>query len=191
MQVDMNSQQYVLVKSYKEKIKISLWGITMSRLYYFASDEALEEQHNPYVKLLSVNQALELGVTVDLDLFGDNFDKDKPEVILFCEDEAKFEYPNIFSINKEKYYDDIGTSRQFCTALEWNYSEDTVDVIIKYIENHLKTAPELELWNVWLGSDEIPANGKKTFCKVSNLTTGRLKEFYNSELDFQCLTIVR
>lgn len=33
----------------------------MSRSFYFASDTILQEQPNPYVKLLSVNQALEMG----------------------------------------------------------------------------------------------------------------------------------
>lgn len=68
----------------------------MSRLYYFASDTILKEQPNPYVKLLSVNQALEMEVEVDLDMYEDDFDKDEPDVILFCEDETKLEYPNIF-----------------------------------------------------------------------------------------------
>jgi len=163
----------------------------MSRLNYFASDTVLEEQSNPYVRLLSVNQALELGIEVELDLFDDDFDKDEPDVILFCTDETKLEYPNIYSINKEEYYDDIGTSKQFCTALEWNYSEYTVDVVLKYIQNHIKIASELELWSVWLGGEELPTNMKKTQCKLSDLTVEQLKKLYISELDFQCLVVVK
>jgi hypothetical protein len=162
----------------------------MSKLNYFASDTVLEEQPNPYISLLSVNQALELGIEVKLDMFDVDFDKDEPDVILFCADETKFEYPNIYTINKEEYYDDIGTSKQFCTALEWNYSEDTVYTVLKYIQNHMKIASELELWSVWLGGEEIPPNVKKMRCKLSDLTVERLKKFYISELDFQCLVIV-
>jgi hypothetical protein len=33
----------------------------MSRLYYFASDSVLDEQPNPYVKLLSINQSYDNG----------------------------------------------------------------------------------------------------------------------------------
>ncbi|MBN7772307.1 hypothetical protein [Clostridium aminobutyricum] len=84
----------------------------------------------------------------------------------------------------------IGTEKQFCTALEWNYSDDTVDIVLKYIQNYLETASELELWSIWLGNEESPINIKKTLCKVSDLTTDRLKEFYNNESDFQCLTVV-
>jgi hypothetical protein len=162
----------------------------MSRLYYFASDSVLEEQPNPYVRLLSVNQALEMGVEVNLDMFGDDFDKDEPNVILFCEDETKFEYPNIYDIDKNDFYDDIGTTKQYCTALEWDYSDTTVDVILKYIQNHMKMASELELWSVWLGYGDIPSR-KKIQCKAYNLTVDKLKEIYNSEMDLYCLTVVR
>lgn len=162
----------------------------MSRLYYFASDSILEEQPNPYVKLLSVNQALEMGVEVNLEIFGEDFDKDKPNVILFCEDETQMEYPNIFSINKINFFDDIGTTKQYCTALEWNYSDNTVDVIIKYVREHMKISSELEIWSVWLGYGDNPSM-KKIKCKVDNLTVYKLKDIYKSELDFYCMTIVR
>lgn len=163
----------------------------MSRLYYFASDNVLAEQPNPYMKRLSINQALEMGIEIDLELFEDNFNKDELDVILFCADQVNFGYPNIFSIKKESYYGEFGTSKQFCTALEWDYSDDTVDVVLKYIQSHLRTASELELWSVWLENNEIPTYMKKTICKVSNLTIDRLKQFYTSELDFECLIVVR
>lgn len=163
----------------------------MSRLYYFASDCALEEQANPYVKMLSINQALEMGIEIDLNLFEDDFNKDDPSVVLYCENENDFGYPTIFHIKKENYYDDIGTSKQFCTALQWEYEDHTVEVIIKYIQNHLMTASELELWSVWLGNHVKPEAVKKMRCNVNNLTVGMLKEFYTSMIDVQCLTVVK
>lgn len=150
----------------------------------------MQEQPNPYVKLLSVNQALEQGVEVDLEVFSDGFDRDKPEVILYCEDYTKFAYPNIYSIDKETFFDDIGTRKKYCTALEWDYSENTVDVVLNYIKDHMNTASELELWNVWLGHGELPANIKKRKCKLCDLTAQQLKEFYESELDYQCIQVI-
>jgi hypothetical protein len=162
----------------------------MSRLYYFASDSVLEEHPNPYVKMLSANQALEMGVEVNLDMFEDDLDKDEPDAILYCEDETKLEYPNIYCIDKNDFYDDIGITKQHCTALEWNYSEATVDVILKYVQNHMKMASELELWSVWLDYGDIPSR-KSIQCKVCDLTIDKLKEIYNSELDLYCLMVVR
>lgn len=161
----------------------------MSRLYYFASDTILEPQPNPYVKLLSVNQALELGLEVHLEAFGDDFDRDEPNVILFCEDETQLQYPNIYPFNKEEYYDEIGTTRQFCTALEWTYSADTVEVVLGYIRKHMKTAAELEVWSVWLGAVDMLTNLKRMYCKSGDLTAERLKKLFNSELDYLCLLV--
>ncbi|WMI82020.1 hypothetical protein [Anaerotignum sp. MB30-C6] len=160
----------------------------MSELNYFASDSPLEEKPNPYVKLLSVNQALEMGIEVDLHL-QDNFDQDKPDVVLFCSDETKFVYPNIFPIDKDEYYDDIGTTKEFCAVLEWDYSDDTVDHVLEYIHSHLKKAAELELWSKWLGQGKVPKGMKKAQCTISDLTVDRLIEFYTTQLDFQCLTV--
>ena len=162
----------------------------MSRLYYFASDIVLEEQPNPYVRLLSVNQALEIGIEVDLNMFGNGFDKDTPNVILFCTNETQLEYPNIFSINKKDFYDDIGTTKQYCTELQWNFSYANVDVVLKYIQNHMEKALELELWSVWMGDGDIHTR-EKTQCKASDLTIDRLKNFYANQVDFHCLTVVR
>lgn len=162
----------------------------MSRLYYFASDDVLADQHNPHVKKLSVNQALEMGLDINLEYFDDDLDKNQSGVILFCATEAELGYPNIFSINKEKFYNDIGTVKKFCTGLEWNYSDNTVEVILKYIQKHLETASEIEVWSVWLGNEESSISIKKNLCKLSELTVDRLIEFYNDESDFQCLTVI-
>lgn len=88
----------------------------MSELNYFASDSPLEEKPNPYVKLLSVNQALEMGIEVDLHL-QDNFDQDKPDVVLFCSDETKFAYPNIFLIDKTNIMMILERQRNFVLCL--------------------------------------------------------------------------
>ena len=63
----------------------------LSYLYYFASDNELNEQPNPYIKLLSINEALELGIEVDLDMFENDIDRDEPDVILYCDDKEKME----------------------------------------------------------------------------------------------------
>ena len=68
----------------------------MSLYYFFASDTKLLEQRNPYIKLLSVNEAIAHGIEVHTELFEDHFDYDKPEVILYVENEEQFRYPNIY-----------------------------------------------------------------------------------------------
>ena len=48
----------------------------MSRLTYIASDFPLEEMENPHIKLLSVNQALEMGIKVHEFLLEPSYDRD-------------------------------------------------------------------------------------------------------------------
>ena len=161
----------------------------MSWLYYFASDSVLKEQSNPFVKCLSVNQALEMGIEVDLQILKD-IDKDEPNVILFCEDEMQLEYPEIFSIDRKDYSGAVETTRQYCVELQWSYSNDTVSAILKYMQEHMKLANEIELWRVWIGSGDIITR-KKTQCYIRDLTVDRLTEFFVSELDVHCLTVTK
>lgn len=162
----------------------------MSRYYCFACDTVLPEQRNPKVKQLSINEAIELGIYIDLSLFNDNIDRDRPNTILFGNDERDLDYPNIYSIAREVLNNDIKTSKCFGAVLEWKYSESTVDVVFDYIKSQLKRAAKVELWSVWLGSDVKSSNSKREQCHISNLTIEKLEEFYNSDLDSYCLTVV-
>lgn len=163
----------------------------MSRLYYFASDTLLEEQKNPYIEMLSVNQALEKGIDVKLDCFGAGFDRDKPGVILFCEEEEKLGYPNIYAFQRDEYYDDIGTKKSFCTALEWSCSEENTKVVLDYIRSQMEVTEELEIWSVWLGNDVITERIEKQICKISELSLEKLKCFYESESEYKCIVVSR
>lgn len=163
----------------------------MSRCYYFACDIVLPDQRNPKVKWLSINEALDLGIDIDLSLFNDNVDRDKLNTILFCNDEKDLDYPNIYSVSREILNNDITTLKRFGAVLEWKYSEPTVDVVLDYIKSQLKSASEIELWSVWLGSNVNSTNSNILQCHVDNLTIEKLGEFYNSDLDSYCLTVVR
>ena len=163
----------------------------MSRLYYFASDILLEERKNPYIEMLSVNQALGKGIDVKLDWFADGFDRDKPEVILYCAEEDKLEYPNIYTFTKDEYYDNIGTEKQFCTELQWVCSEENIKVVLEYIQSQMEVTEELEIWSVWLGNDVITERIEKQICKISELSLEKLKCFYESESEYKCIVVSR
>ena len=162
----------------------------MSILYYFASDSKLDEKPNPYIKRLSINDALELGVEINLDMFGENFDRDKPNVILYCEDEEKMSYPNIFAFDKNDYYVEIGTNKKFCTELEWDCpSEEKLEFILQYIHSQLKNAKEIEIWQVWLGDFNIKRTAKKVLCSLNDLSIEVLRKFYENREDNKCMII--
>ena len=58
----------------------------MSCILYIASNNPLPLRENPHEKLLSVREALALGITDLPDcLLAEDFDKDKPDVVLYEE----------------------------------------------------------------------------------------------------------
>ena len=163
---------------------------TMSYLTYFASDRPLQEQPNPYVKTYSINEALAANIEVDLELFESDIDKNKPDVILYCEDEENFECPNIYCIDKNDFYDDIGTSKPFCAVLEGGrLSIKYMDCIMQYMKDALKKTTEIELWSVWLGDEDTGKYPKKTFFSIRNLTSEHLLEYLEHDVHCKCMII--
>ena len=58
----------------------------MSCILYIASNNPLPLRENPHEKLLSVREALALGITDLPDyLLAEDFDKDKPDVVLYAD----------------------------------------------------------------------------------------------------------
>lgn len=127
----------------------------MSKVRYFASDAPLKEKKNPYVNTYSINQAVSVGIDLDMDLL-DGIDKDEPDMILWMESEDCAEFPSIWTTepyseapkSEKKYYAEIGGS-----------PDKDLKGIVEYIQDHMKkkkgeNTRDLELWYVWLGNDE-------------------------------------
>lgn len=165
----------------------------MSRLFYFASDMELSEQPNPYLNYLSVNEALSLGLEINKDLLNEDISYDEPGVITYCEDEKNFSYPVFYQLDPKDLFDYIGTSKEHCVALQWEYSDDTVNVVLDYIKKQLEKVPYIEMWSVWLGNVPEDVNTVSTMSELSvdELTVSMLRDFYTSHNDYRCLVITR
>ena len=139
----------------------------MSSLIYIASDFPLEERPNPHEKMLSVNEALALGVkNIPEHLLADSFDKDKPDVIMYADREIKL---NVFTkeITDGNFDDDfcifsaadaegLKTDKKYKMFLEWyRYTDGRANEVISYLKDHLENTDEIELWHIWIGSDKI------------------------------------
>lgn len=132
----------------------------MSVFTYLASDFPLEEVENPHVRQMSVREALELGIQVPDFLLEPDFDKDKPDVILWVDEEKNFDEPSIRSIKREELYDEIPTDKEYIACLQWEYTPTRAQALLGYIHRHLATAPQLELAQIWLGE---PCQKLKTY----------------------------
>ncbi|MBQ2744428.1 MAG: hypothetical protein IJA01_02770 [Firmicutes bacterium] len=162
----------------------------MSRVCYFASDAPLKEKPNLFVKSYSINQAIAAGINLDMDIL-DGIDRDEPDMVLCMESEEHGEFPAIFTSqpyceapkSDKKYYADIGGSP--CKDLSG---------IIEYIKDHMKkrkeeNTEELELWYIWLGSDESEIIYKE--CSIKELTEDYLEEFFTDDENDYKIIITR
>lgn len=131
----------------------------MSVLTYIASNSPLEEVENLHVRQVSVNQALELGMDVSDFLLEPDFDRDKPDVMLWVDDDENFGELSIRTFQRNDIYDDIYTEKKYFAYLEWEYTKNRAENLIRYIQRHLVEADEIELSQIWLGSwgnDSLP-----------------------------------
>lgn len=159
----------------------------MSKVCYFASDAPLKEKENPYVNTYSINQAIEAGIDLDIDLL-DGVDRDKPNVILWMENEECAEFPSIWI--RERYHEAPKTDKKYYAEICGLPQKDSKG-IIEYIHDHMKKKKgektrELELWYVWLGCDEEDIV-EKTYT-LHDLTEERLKEvFVDEDIDYKII----
>lgn len=149
----------------------------MSRLYYFAAEKPLDACPNPHITMLSVNEALACGHEVNLSIFPEGFDFDRPDVILHADAADAFDHPNIFPIDPEDFYEDIGTLKRYCTELEWDFCAETASEVLDYIARQLARLETVELWNVWLGDRNIPQTVAHRTLRAAELTPAVLQAF--------------
>lgn len=144
----------------------------MSVFTYLASNHPLEEIENPHVRQLSIHQALELGVKVPDFLLEPDLDREKPDVILFVDDEENFGELSIHTFQRKDIYDDIYTEKKYFAYLEWEYTRNRAENLIQYIHRHLMEADEIELSQIWLGSGfDEPLPKMKTYPILLNELT--------------------
>jgi len=153
----------------------------MSSVIYIASNHPLEERPNPHERMISVNEAIALGVeNIPEHLLSDDFDKDKPDVIMYADREIKL---NVFTkeISDGNFDDDfcifsaegaegLKTDKKYKMFLEWyRYTDGRASEVIKYLKNNLENTDDIELWHIWLGNDIIP-NTKIIEKKINELS---------------------
>jgi hypothetical protein len=147
----------------------------VSGFTFLASDSPLENVDNPHVKTLSVNQALALGIEPPAMLL-ETIDKDKPDVILWVDDEENF---GDLTIRDVKWYKTYTEGLQYNSLIEWRFTEERAEKLIAYIRKHLESADLIELWDIWLDSNnEIEGTPEKVYVTSDDLTPGLLAEYF-------------
>lgn len=141
----------------------------MSVYTFLASDFPLKNVENTKIKKYSI----------------DNF-KNMPALI-YVENENDFGELEIFSSEKmgtasgahgylsvENY-----TKKPYIATFTLAPTDERIEKFISYISNHLDSAEEVELWQIWADDeDDIPAETTK--CKLVEFSKIHFEKFFNS-----------
>ena len=139
----------------------------MSHVIFAAADSPLESRPNPHEKMLSVNEAIALGVkNIPSSLLESDFDRDKPNVIMVCDRDIKIDietgciddgdFDDDFAVWVPDLPHDMPTEKPFAAVLQWGrFTEGRTLQFIEYLREQLKISPEIELFSVWLDDDVV------------------------------------
>jgi len=153
----------------------------VSALTYIASDYPLPIVPNPHERMVSVNEAIALGVTQIHDvLLAPDFDRDKPGVMLVSDRDVVFNLytgevddgalDDDFALLSAEGCDSMYTEKQYAVYLEWNYyTEGRALRIIEYIKENLRHTDDVEIWRISMGAHERPLI-RTTSIPISRLT---------------------
>lgn len=160
----------------------------MSVCDFFASDAILEDVRNEKVWLLSVKEAKERGISLNQKLIS-NIDENKEETILYFK--KREDLGEIEISSTKAFYNDCRnyTKKEYCSVLQWDYTEKRAEQLIAYIKKHLEKTKEIELWKIWLGEKEKP---DVKCCKLSELDTKKIKNIFGTGFkEPMCLRVIR
>lgn len=161
----------------------------MSLLYLIASDEPLPERENPHIKLLSLNEAIELGVELDPEVAEYIDDPDEPGVIMAGEDEELTDYPSFYDSDMSSYLEGK-SEKKYAIEMEGDFAGHP-EVLLDYLKEQLKYTDEIEFWALWIGEDADENNKKIEEISYQEIEENLIDKIDESEEDIYCIKIRR
>ena len=135
----------------------------MSLMLFLASNAPLDTVQNPHFRRLSVNEALEMGITdIPEHMLAPGFGRDEPDVILWSDVNIVIDTEN--GIFDDGGYDDdfeiydmdirhgpTESLKDHRVVIECSLNLGRAEKILEYIKTQLEHTDEIELWSIWLG----------------------------------------
>lgn len=120
----------------------------MSQYTFIASDYKLPEIDNTKSKIITVREAIELGIEAHELVPWEEMDQDD-EVLIFEDEEDLYELEIRI---EDELYDDVGwyTEKLYIYAVEFHYTEKRGNELLEYLKSNIKKGYTLELWAIWL-----------------------------------------
>lgn len=148
-------------------------GCYMSKYSFIASDYELPEVENSKIKIITVKEAISLGLKPPNFISWEEMEPDHKVLIAESEDDlGELEIREYASYDEDvKWY----TTKPFIYSVEFNYSEARVKQLLEYIKQNKKKGYELELWSIWLGETQ---EFKPSYCKHDEISLDHIKKVY-------------
>lgn len=137
----------------------------MSQYSFIAADYELVELDNTNAKIITVREAIELGIKEHELIAWKEMDPDD-EVLIFDNEEDLGE---LIVRKEEDLYEDICwyTSKSHIYVVEFNYTEDRGKDLLVYLKNNLKKNHSLEVWTIWLDEKKAIEPKIKNYNEIS------------------------
>lgn len=163
----------------------------MSIFQFLASDKPLEEVKNPYVKFISINEALACNIKLGDFIVNDTEIDRNERNIMVCDSE---EHMGEIEIKHDMYYSSEYakkySNKQYFSELHLTYTETRAKQLVDYLKEQLNNLDEIEVWSIWL--DEYKSASIKSI-NINELSITDL-EFLNTSNGYEkpkCLIIKR
>lgn len=147
----------------------------MSQYSFIAADYELAELDNTNAKIISVSEAIELGIEEHELMPWNEMDPDD-EVLIFDKEDDLGE---LIVRKEEDIYEDMAwyTSKPYIYAVEFNYTEDRGKDLLEYLRTNVKKNYSLEVWTIWLDERKGVEPRIKNYDEIS---LKDIREIFNS-----------
>ncbi|MBZ9626150.1 hypothetical protein G9F71_025425 [Clostridium sp. FP2] len=146
----------------------------MSAYSFIATNYEIPEVENSKKKIITVQEAIELGIKAHAFMPWENMNPN--DKILFLEKESDLDE---LVITKDTEYEKNVrwyTDKPSIYSVNFGYSELRVKQLLEYLKENISEGHQLELWSIWLDDKQ---NIEPITCNYEEVSTHNLKQMYD------------
>lgn len=162
----------------------------MSAYSFIASDYKLPELDNSKEKVITVREAIKLGIKPHEMVPWERMNPNTKVMIIDNESDL-----GELVITKDTGYEKNVrwyTNKLFIYSVDFRYTESRANQLVEYLKENIKEGQKLELWSIWLDDKQ---KIKPIVCNYNEITLYDIKQMYDwnsdSYINHSCIIIKR
>ena len=160
----------------------------MSAYSFIASDYELPLVYNSKEKIITVIEAIKLGIKPHELIPWESMNPDGKVLIFDNENdlhELVIRKGTEYERNVRWY-----TDKAFIYSVEFRYTEPRAVQLLEYLKENINEGYQLELWSIWLDDKQ---NIQPIFCNYEEISLYNIKQMYDRQsenyVDYSCIII--